>query len=124
MQPGNTEFKASRAWIDKFFNRHKLSLRSRISVSQKLPGQVESVLTKFYADAAKLMRIGKYPLSLLGDMDVTPAFFDMVPSKCTAAKGSKECVVRTSGGETSYSCSVSQGGWENAPTNDYFRGKN
>ena len=29
----------------------------------------------------------------------TPAFFDMVPSKCIAAKGTKECVVCTSGGE-------------------------
>ena len=26
IQPGNPEFKASRGWIEKFFNRHKLSL--------------------------------------------------------------------------------------------------
>ena len=45
------------------------------------------------------MRIGKYPLSLIGSMDETPVFFDMVPSKCIAAKGTKECVVRTSDGE-------------------------
>ena len=45
------------------------------------------------------MRIGKYPLSLVGNMDETPVFFDMVPSKCIAGKGTKECVVRTSGGE-------------------------
>ena len=32
-------------------------------------------------------------------MDETPAFFDMVPSKCIAAKGTKECMVCTSGGE-------------------------
>ena len=31
IQPGNPEFKASRGWIEKFFNRHKLSLRSRTS---------------------------------------------------------------------------------------------
>ena len=35
-------------------------------------------------------------------MDETPAFFDMVPSKYIAAKGTKECVVRTSGGEKKY----------------------
>ena len=72
------------------------------------------------------MRIGKYPLSLVENMDETPAFFDMVPSKCIAAKGTKECVVRTLSGEkkTFYSCFVSYGGWENAPTNDYFQGKN
>ena len=99
IQPGNPEFKASRGWIEKSFSCHKLSLRSRTSVSQKLPSQLESVLTKFYADAAKFMRIGKYPLSLVGNMNETPVFFDMVPSKCIVGKGTKECVVRTSGGE-------------------------
>ena len=45
------------------------------------------------------MRIGKYPLSLVGNMDETPVFLDMVRSKCIAAKGTKECVLHTSGGE-------------------------
>ena len=126
IQPGNPEFKASRGCIEKFFNSHKICLRSRTSVNQKLLSQLESVLTRVYADAAKFMRIGKYLLSLAGNMNETPAFFDMVPSKCIAAKGTKECKVRTSGGEkkTSYSCFVSYGGWENAPTNDYFQRKN
>ena len=43
------------------------------------------------------MRIDKYPLSLVGNMDEILAFFDMVPSKCIAKKGDKECVVRSSG---------------------------
>ena len=99
IQPGNPEFKASFGWIEKFFNRHKLSLRSPTSVSHKLPSQLESVLTKFYADAANFMRIGKYPLSLVGNMDETPAFSDIVPSKRIATQVTKECVARTSGGE-------------------------
>ena len=45
------------------------------------------------------MKIGKYPLSLVGNMDETAVFFDTVPSKCIVAKGTKECVVPTSGGE-------------------------
>ena len=45
------------------------------------------------------MRIKKYPLSLVGNMDETPAFFEMVPSKCTVAEGTKQCMVRTAGGE-------------------------
>ena len=79
IQPHNPSFNASRGWVRKFFNRHKLALRSRTSISQKLPNQLEDVLSKFYEDAARFMRIGKYPLSLIGNMDETPASFDMVP---------------------------------------------
>ena len=32
-------------------------------------------------------------------MDETPAFFDIVSSKCIAKKGDKECTVRSSGSE-------------------------
>ena len=45
------------------------------------------------------MRIGKYPRSLIGNMDETHAFFDMIPAKCTCKTISKECVVQTSGCE-------------------------
>ena len=124
IQPGNPEFKASRGWIENFFNRHKLSLRSR-AVSQKLPSQLESILTKFYANAAKFMRIGKYPLSLVGNMDETPAFFDMVPAKCIAAKGTKECMVRTSGGEKKHLAVVlsATGDGKMLPPMIIFKGK-
>lgn len=97
--PHNSEFKASSGWLTKFLNRNRFCLRNRTSVCQKLPKQLEGVLTKFYADAAKFMRIGKYPPSLVGNMDETPAFFDMVPAKSIASKGVKECVVRTTGSE-------------------------
>ena len=95
----NPSFKASSGWMTKFLSRNKFTLRNRTSVCQKLPAQLEKALTQFYADAAKFMRIGKYPPSLVGNMDETPAFFDMVPSKCISRKGSKECVVRTTGCE-------------------------
>ena len=48
IQPHNPSFSASRGWVTKFFARHKLALRARISISQKLPRQLEGVLTKFY----------------------------------------------------------------------------
>ena len=64
IQPHNPSINVSRDWVRKFFNRHKLALRSRTSISQKLPKQLEDVLSKFYEDAARFMRIGKYPLSL------------------------------------------------------------
>ena len=99
IQPHSSSFSTSRVWVTKFFARHKLALRARTSISQKLLRQSEDVLTKFCKDAAKYMRIGKYPLSLVGNMDETPAFFNMVPSKYTAKKGDKECLVCSSRSE-------------------------
>ena len=75
IRPHSSSFGASRSWVEKFFARHRLSLRNRTSVSRKLPRQLEGVLTKFYEDAGRFMRIGKYPRSLVGNMDETPAFF-------------------------------------------------
>ena len=85
--------------MTKFFARHKLAFRARTSISQKLPRQLEGVLTKFHNDATKFMRIGKSPLSLVENMDETPAFCDMVLSKGIGKKGDKECVVRSSWSE-------------------------
>lgn len=42
------------------------------------------------------MRIGKYPISLVSNIDETPAFSI---SKSITKTGAKECVVRISGGE-------------------------
>ena len=46
---------------------------------------------------AKFLKIRKYPLALIGNMDQTSVFFDMVPNKSFAKKRSKSVFVRTSG---------------------------
>ena len=97
--PHNPTFNASRGWVEKFFARHRLSLLSRTSVSQKLPKPLGGSITKFYEDAGRYMRIGKYLRSLVANMDETPAFFDMIPAKSICKTGSRECIVRTSGSE-------------------------
>ena len=95
----NPTFNASRGWVEKFFARHRLSLISQTSVSQKLLKQLEGSITKFYEDAGRYMRIGKYLRSFVANMDEAPAFFDMIPAKSICKTGSRECIVRTSGNE-------------------------
>ena len=97
--PHNPNFNATRGWFDKFICRNKLSLRKRTSLSQKLPQQLESKITAFYLQCSKAIRIGKYPLELIGNMDETPIWFDIVPQRSIAKKGSKSVVIRTSGSE-------------------------
>ena len=77
IQHHNPSFSTSCDWVDKCFIRQKICLRARTSVIKKPPKQLESILRKFYEDTARFMRIEKYPLSLVGNMDETPAFFDM-----------------------------------------------
>ena len=99
VRPHNPTFNASRGWVKKIFARHRLSLLSRISVNQKLPKQLQGSITKFYEGAGRYMRIGKYPRSLVANMDETPAFFDMIATKSICKTSSRECIVRTSENE-------------------------
>ena len=99
VRPHNPTFNASRGWVEKFFARHRLSLLNRTSVSEKLPKQLEGSITKFYEDAGRYMLIGTYPRSLVANMDETPAFFDMIPTKSICKTGSRECIVGTTGKE-------------------------
>ena len=127
IQHGNPVFKDSRGWIKKFFSRHKLSFRSRTSLSQTFPSQLESVVNKFYADAAKFMRIGKYSFSL-GNMET---WMKLLPFLTRCYRSALRLKVPTNAWfairvmkKTSCSYFVSNRGWKNAPTNDYFHGKN
>ena len=66
---------------------------------RQLPPQLESKISSFYSECARFLKIGKYPLSLIGNMNETPVFFDMVPEKSLVQKGQKSLTIRTSGSE-------------------------
>ena len=119
VRPHNPRFYASRGWVENFFARYRLPLPSQTSVSQNLLKLLEGSITKFYEDAGCYMRIGKYPCSLVANMDETPAFFDMIPAKSICKTGSRECIVRTSGSEkkTCYCCTFCYCRWNHATTN-------
>ena len=99
VRPHNPTFNASRGWVEKFFARHRLSLLSQTTGSQKLSKQLEGLITKFYKDAGPYMRIGKCPCLLVANMDETPPFIDMIPAKSICKTGSRDCIVQTSGSE-------------------------
>ena len=85
--PDNLYFDASRGWVRQFKERHNLALHRKTSLYQKLPYQLESKIFSFYFECARFLKIGKYPLSLIGNMNETPVFFDMVPEKSLVQKG-------------------------------------
>ena len=99
IKPYNSEFKASSGWLHKFMMRHGLSLRSRTSISQKLPAQLERKLESFLNHVRLFRKQQEYPLDLIIIMDKTPMYFNMVPERTVTSKGSKEVRIRSSGAE-------------------------
>ena len=95
----NSTFNASKGWVQKFMRRNKLILRHRIPLSQQLPIQLESKICRFLETCARYMKLGQYPLELVGNMDETPLFFDIASNRRGKGKGENECIVRTCGHE-------------------------
>ena len=74
------EFKASRDWLQKFRKLHRIAPQRRISITQKLPKQLDEKLPD--------LKIAKYPQALVSNMDKTPVFFNIIPNKSFAKRGS------------------------------------
>ncbi len=99
VKPYNDQFRASKGWLEKFFIRHGLTLRSRTSISQKLPAQLENKLESFLNEVRILRTCHSYSPDMIINMDETPMYFDMLPEHTVSKKGVKEVRVRSSGAE-------------------------
>ena len=92
-------FKASDGWLRHFMRRHQLSLRCRTSMSQKLPADLEDKVSSFTKFVRELRIEDDFEDDFIVNMDETPVFFDIVPSKTVNQMGSKSVIVRTSGSD-------------------------
>lgn len=99
--PHNLKFVASDGWLEKFMNRNKLVLRAMTSLA-RLPAQLKEKIANFYIDVQRVRQKESYPFCFIGNMDETPAYFDLVPSKVVSRKGAKDCHVITTGSEKSH----------------------
>ena len=91
------QFNASRGWCQKFLKRHSLTLRMKTSLAQRLPTDLEEHITAFHRHLYRLRCSEDFDEELIGNMDETPPFFDVVPG-CTIDKiGRKSVLIRTTG---------------------------
>uniref|UniRef100_A0A1X7UAJ7 HTH CENPB-type domain-containing protein n=1 Tax=Amphimedon queenslandica TaxID=400682 RepID=A0A1X7UAJ7_AMPQE len=73
----DADFQAGRGLLERFFERHSLSLHPRTTVSQRLPTDLEPQVTFFIMHTRQLRNQKKYPLHLIGNMDETPLWMDL-----------------------------------------------
>ena len=94
-----TDFKGSISWCSRFMKRYNLVLREKTKIAQKLPRELDDKITSFHKFVIDLRRKHQYPLQMIGNMDETPVFFDMVGSKTVNQAGEKTIWVKTTGHE-------------------------
>ena len=79
--------------------RSNLVLRARTSMAQTLPSDLENKIAQFRQVVHEMRLNGDFEYDLIANMDETPVFFDMVPSKTVDTKGKKSIRVRTTKSE-------------------------
>ena len=81
---------------------HSLVLRARTSMAQELPATLEEWIQAFHRQIKRLAEINKF--EVVGNMDETPLYFDVVPGRVLEEKGKKSVIVCTTGNEKRYCC--------------------
>ncbi len=96
IQPEVPTFKARDGWVYKFFWCNRFTLRAKRSLSQRLPAGLEGKMKAYLHKVQSERKNGRFPSALIGNMDETPAYFDLVPGKTV---GVKSCIIRSTGAE-------------------------
>ena len=99
IRPVNPQFKASDGWLRKFMTRNNLVLRACTSMSQTLPKDIEEKIGTFCQQIRHVRENSDFPYALIANMDETPIYLDIVPSKTVDRKGKKSIRVRTTNSE-------------------------
>jgi hypothetical protein len=93
------EFKATAGWLNAFMKRHKLAIRRRTKISQKLPEQLGEKLDNFRRFIIQLRIRKTYEMCNIFNMDETPVWFDMAGNFTIHPKGEKTVHIRGTGNE-------------------------
>ena len=99
IQPVSPGFAASRRWAIAFMKRHDLSLRAKTSLSQRLPHDLEDKLSSFHTFVKSKREENEFDDNMIINMDETPVYFDLQPSKTINKCGEKSVLIRTTGSE-------------------------
>ena len=99
ISPALPNFKASRGWCVRFMKQHDFVLRTRTTLSQRLPADLETKIENFNKFLHDCRLNDDFDDEMIINMDETPVYFDVVPTKTVDQKGVKSVKVRTTGSE-------------------------
>ena len=68
-------------------------------MAQKLPKDLEARIEIFYKDIQNLEENGNYSNELIGNMDETPLYFDMILSRSLEKRRAKDVRVKSTGAQ-------------------------
>ena len=81
-------FKASRGWYEKWKRRHSVSMRTKTTLAQRLPADLEENIVQFHRFVIAARGRADYPLSHIYNMDETPMRFELPSNRTLEFSGS------------------------------------
>ena len=92
-------FKASVGWYINWKRHHSITLRTKTTLAQRLPNDLEEQTVKFHRFVIAARQHHGYPLSRIFNMDETPLRFEMLSSRTLEFSGSQTVSVKSCGAE-------------------------
>jgi len=74
------EFKASLGWYQNWKRRHSISVRTKTTLAQRLPHDLENKILQFHHFVIAARQRMQYPLEKIFNMDETPMRFELPSS--------------------------------------------
>ena len=94
---GDPEFKASLGWYQNWKKRHAMSFRTKTTLAQRLPQDLEEKTIQFHRFVIAAQQRHGYLLSRIFNMDETPMRFELPLSTTLEFSGSRTIPVKSCG---------------------------
>ena len=93
------EFKASLGWYHNWKRRHSISMRTKTTLAQRLPADMEEKIVTFHRFVLRSWKRCEYPLSHIINMGETPMWFDLPATRTLKFTGSRWVPITTCGAD-------------------------
>ena len=93
------EFKASPGWYTKWKRRHAISMRTKTTLAQRLPADMEDKVVEFHRFVLRARKRCGYKSSHILNMDETPMRFELPATRTLEFSGNRTVPILSCGGD-------------------------